>query len=59
MNAFEDIVKLYLEEEGYWVRQSVKVHKISKLDKRSLKNSSMPTHEIDMVALRVDRKNYC
>jgi len=30
MNAFEDIVKLYLEEKGYWVRHSVKVHKIKK-----------------------------
>ncbi len=36
MNAFEDIIKLYLEEEGYWVRQSVKVHHITKEDKRIL-----------------------
>jgi len=53
MNAFEDIVKLYLEEEGYWVRQSVKVHHITKEDKRRLKNYSMPTPEIDIVALNM------
>ena len=52
MNAFEDIIKLYLEEEGYWVRQSVKVHKITKEDKRKLKNPSMPTPEIDIVAYK-------
>ncbi len=34
MNAFEDIVKIYLEEEGYWVRQSVKVNNITKDDKK-------------------------
>ena len=53
MNAFEDIVKLYLEEEGYWVRQSVKVHKITKEDKRNLKTYSMPTPEIDLVAFNM------
>jgi Holliday junction resolvase-like predicted endonuclease len=52
MNAFEDIVKLYLEEEGYWVRQSVKVHKITKEDKRKLKKPSLPTPEIDIVAYK-------
>ncbi|GFN21952.1 hypothetical protein TAMC210_02680 [Thermanaeromonas sp. C210] len=26
MNAFEDIVAYYFEEEGYWVRKSVKVN---------------------------------
>jgi Holliday junction resolvase-like predicted endonuclease len=55
MNAFEDIVKLYLEEEGYWVRQSVKVHKITKEDKRNLKNPSMPTPEIDIVAYKAKK----
>ena len=52
MNAFEDIVKLYLEEEGYWVRQSVKVNKITREDKRKLNNYSMPTPEIDIVAYK-------
>ncbi len=50
MNAFEDIVKLYLEEEGYWVRQSVKIE-ISKDDKKELGLPSMPRPEIDLVAL--------
>ena len=53
MNAFEDIVKLFLEEEGYWVRQSVKVE-ISKEEKRELGNPTMPRPEIDIVALKVD-----
>jgi hypothetical protein len=52
MNAFEDIVKFYLEEEGYWVRQSVKVHRFTKEDKKLLNNSSMPTPEIDIVAYK-------
>jgi Holliday junction resolvase-like predicted endonuclease len=54
MNAFEDIVKLFLEEEGYWVRQSVKVHRITKEDKRKLENPSMPTPEIDVVAYKAE-----
>jgi len=53
MNAFEDIIKLYLEEEDYWVRQSVKVHHITKEDKRRLNNYSMPTPEIDLVAFNM------
>jgi len=52
MNAFENIVKLYLEEEGYWVRQSVKVN-ISKEDKEYIGKFSMPTPEVDLVALKV------
>lgn len=50
MNAFEDIVKLYLEEEGYWVKQSVKVN-ISKDDKKAIGLPTMPRPEIDLVAL--------
>ena len=52
MNAFENIVKLYLEEEGYWVRQSVKVS-ISKEDKKAIGLPSMPRPDIDLVALNV------
>ena len=52
MNAFEDIVRLYLEEEGYWVRQSVKVN-ISKEAKREIGLPTMPRPEIDLVALNV------
>jgi Holliday junction resolvase-like predicted endonuclease len=55
MNAFEDIVKLFLEEEGYWVRQCVKVHNITKIDKKNLNNPSMPTPEIDIVAYNASK----
>ena len=55
MDAFEDIVALFLEEEGYWVRQSVKVTRITKSDKRKLKKPSLPTPEIDIVALNMKR----
>jgi len=37
MNAFEDIV-LYLEEDGYWVRQRVNLENIPKNDKEALNN---------------------
>ena len=50
MNAFEEIVKQYLEAEGYWVRQSVKVE-ISKDDKKAIGLPTMPRPEIDLVAL--------
>lgn len=55
MNAFEDIIALYLEEEGYWVRQSVKLENITKEDKKTLNNPTMPRPEIDIVALNVKR----
>ena len=52
MNAFEEIIKQYLEAEGYWVRQSVKVD-ISKDDKKAIGLPTMPRPEIDLVALNV------
>jgi len=52
VNAFENIITQYLEEKGYWVRQSVKVD-ISKEDKRALDLPTMPRPEIDLVALNV------
>ena len=52
MNAFEEIVKQYLEAEGYWVRHSVKVE-ISKDDKKAIGLPTMPRPEIDLVALNV------
>jgi len=52
MNAFENIVAQYLEEEGYWVRQSVKID-ISKEDKERIGKKTMPRPEIDLVALKV------
>lgn len=54
MNAFESIIGRCLEEEGYWVRHSVKVG-ISKQEKRAIGSFSMPTPEIDIVALSVKR----
>ena len=54
MNAFENIITQYLEEKGYWVRQSVKV-KISKEDKQALNLPTMPRPEIDLVALNVKK----
>ena len=54
MNAFESIVGRCLEEEGYWVRHSVKVG-ISKQEKRAIGSFSMPTPEIDIVALSVKK----
>ena len=50
MNAFEDIVKQYLEAEGYWVRHSVKLE-ISPSDKKAIGLPTMPRPEIDLVAL--------
>ena len=52
MSAFEDIIALYLEAEGYWVRQSVKVE-ISKDDKKAIGLPTMPRPEIDIVALNM------
>jgi len=52
MNAFENIITQYLEGEGYWVRQSVKVD-ISKEDKQVIGLPTMPRPEIDLVALNV------
>ena len=54
VNAFEKIVGRCLEEYGYWVRHSVKVS-ISKQEKRDIGSFSMPTPEIDIVALNVKR----
>lgn len=52
MNAFENIIAQYLEAEGYWVRQSVKVE-ISKDDKKAIGLPTMPRPEIDLVVLNV------
>ncbi|MCR4418731.1 MAG: hypothetical protein QHH27_03310 [Clostridia bacterium] len=52
MNAFEDIVACHLEEQGYWVRKSVKLN-ISKEEKKRIGLPSMPRPEIDIVALKV------
>lgn len=54
MNAFEDIVALCLEEEGFWTKKSVKVN-ITKTDKREIGSPSMPRPEIDLVAFNVKK----
>ncbi|MBU1319999.1 MAG: hypothetical protein KKG33_09555 [candidate division Zixibacteria bacterium] len=48
MEYFENIVKRLLEQEGYWVRQSVKVS-VTKLEKRAIGKHSIPRPEIDLV----------
>lgn len=54
MNAFENIIAQYLNSEGFWVKQSVKVE-ITKEDKRNMNLPSMPRPEIDIVALDVKK----
>lgn len=54
MNAFENIIAQFLESEGYWVKQSVKVE-ITKEDKRTMNLPSMPRPEIDIVALNMKK----
>ena len=51
MNAFEDIIRRFLESEGYWVRQSVKLD-ITKAQKVQIGTPSMPRPEIDLVAYK-------
>ena len=51
MNAFEDIIRRYLEAEGYWVRQSVKLD-ITKAQKVQIGTPTMPRPEIDLVAYK-------
>lgn len=51
MNAFEELVMIYLRHKGYWVIPSVKVD-ITKRDKREIGKPSMPRPEIDLVAYK-------
>jgi len=65
MDAFEHIVSKVFQDEGYWTIIGYKVD-ISKEDKRSLNNHSMPRPEIDIIAYRpaenellmIECKNY-
>ena len=50
MESFEEIVKVLLEEDNYWVRQSEKVN-LSKEEKKKTGKPSIPRPEIDLVAL--------
>lgn len=51
MDYFEATIARILEEQGYWVRENVRVS-LSKEVKRALGNPSMPRCEIDIVAFR-------
>ncbi len=49
MDAFETIAARFFEVQGYWTRVGVKVE-ITKPEKVSVNNDSMPRPEIDVVA---------
>lgn len=50
MDYFEEIVSKLLEEQGYWIRRSLKIN-LSKKEKSKIGKPSMPRPEIDLVAL--------
>ena len=50
MNQFEQLIRILLEQKGYWVKTNVKVN-LSKEDKARLGKPSMPRPDIDVVAL--------
>ncbi len=50
MNSFENIVRVLLERENLWVRQSEKVD-LTKEEKRRVGKASIPRPELDLVAL--------
>jgi len=49
LNSFESIIKLLLEEENFWVRQSEKINLTPK-EKAKTGKPSIPRPEIDLVA---------
>lgn len=49
MDGFEALVRLLLERDGYWTRQSHKVE-LSKEEKKEIGLPSMPRPEIDLLA---------
>ncbi len=51
MDNFEALIRLLLEEDGYWTLGSVKVN-LSKFDKKELSKPSMPRPELDIVAYK-------
>lgn len=51
MDNFEALIRLLLEEEGYWTRQSHKVC-LPKTVKKRLGKPSMPRPEIDLLAFK-------
>ncbi len=50
MNSFENIIRVLLQEEHFWVRQSEKVN-LTKEEKLNVGKPSIPRPEIDLVAL--------
>lgn len=54
MDYFENTVKILLENEGYWVKQSFKVN-LTKEEKRSIGKPSIPRPEIDLLAYKPER----
>ena len=56
MESFEEIVKVLLEEDNYWVRQSEKVN-LSKEEKKKTGKPSIPRPEIDLVALEQSKNH--
>ena len=51
MDAFESLIKVFLERKGFWVRSSFKVN-LTKPDKVSIGRPSCPRWEIDLVAYK-------
>ncbi len=51
MDYFENIVKKIIEEDGYWVQQSVKVN-LSKEEKKLIGKHTIPRPEIDLVGYK-------
>lgn len=51
MDYFENIIKRLLEEEGYWVRQSVKVN-LTKEEKAKVGKPTIPRPELDIVGYK-------
>jgi hypothetical protein len=51
MHGFEALIAEILEDEGYWVRRSVKV-KLTREEKHRIGRPSAPRWEIDIIAFR-------
>ena len=49
MDSFENLVRLLLENSGYWTRHSQKVN-VTKEEKRKIGKHSIPRPEIDLLA---------
>ena len=51
MNAFESLVAMLLEHDGYWVKSGFKVD-LTKDEKRRIRRPSSPRCELDLVAYK-------